>query len=130
MIYRTHRANVSGEYIHLLWISCCRPSNESKPPSFEFRRIVKKYPIKYVRLNGKSHKPLQRYRKFLRKREFVKNSYARIEYLCITLPDFGCTHSGFLTVWIASGEKKFRLFLFFIADCQKLSKLWGYFVAK
>ena len=42
----THRANVSGEYIHLSWIFCCRPSNEFKPPSFEFRRIVKKYPIK------------------------------------------------------------------------------------
>ena len=33
-------------------------------------------------------------------------------------------------VWIASGEKKFRLFLFFVDDCQKLSKLWGYFAAK
>ena len=77
-----------------------------------------------------SHKPLQRYRKFLRMREFVKNSFARIEYLCITLPDFGCTHSGFLTVWIASGEKKFRLFLFLFGDCQKLSKTRGYFATK
>ena len=90
----THWANVSGEYIHLLWISCCRPSNESKPPSFEFRRIVKKYPIKYVRLNGKSHKPLQRYRKFLRKREFMKNSYVGICYLCTISPDLGCIRSG------------------------------------
>ena len=29
---------------------------------------------------------------------------------------------------IASGEKKFRLFLFFIGDCQKLSKTWGYLI--
>ena len=52
----------------------------------------------------------------------MKNSFARIEYLCITLPDFGCTHSGFLTVCIASGEKKFRLFLFFIYALSEVVK--------
>ena len=42
----------------------------------------------------------------------MKNSYVGICYLCDISPDLGCTHSGFLTVWIVSGEKKFRLFLF------------------
>ena len=58
--YIAYTEPVGSRIYDLAWTSCCRSSRKLKPPSFEFRRIVKKYPIKYVRLNGKSHKPLQR----------------------------------------------------------------------
>ena len=93
MIYRIHRANRWWGYTPnadillptFVWL---------KPPSFDVEESSKKYPIKYVQLNGTSHKPLQRYRKFLRKREFVKNSYVGICYLCDISPDLGCNRSG------------------------------------
>ena len=92
--YIAHTEPIGDGDIHQMRTSCCRSPCKLKPPSFEFRRIVKKYPIKYVWLNGKSHKPLQRYRKFLRKREFVKNSCVGICYLCTISPDFGCNSIG------------------------------------
>ena len=44
-----------------------------------------------------------------------------------TLPNRRYIPQRLFALWIASGEKKFRLFIFFIADCQKLSKTQGYF---
>ena len=46
----------------------------------------------------------------------------KFRIFAIISPDFGCTHSGFLTVWIASGEKKFRLFLFLLCGQYKFSQ--------
>ena len=66
----------------------------------------------------------------MRKREFVKNSCVGICYLCTISPDFGCTHSGFLTVWIASGEKKFQLFLFFVPKLQCKLNYFQYLCVK
>ena len=93
-----------------------------KTAKFRCWRIIKKYPIKYVRLNGKSHKPLQRYRKFLRKREFVKNSCVGICYLCETSPDLWCNRSGLWLCGLRVERKSFGFFSFCFAivrSCQK-----------
>ena len=57
-IAHTEPKSVVRIYNHA-WTFCCRPSCKLKTAKFQYRRIVKKYPTKYVRLNGKSLKPLQ-----------------------------------------------------------------------
>ena len=117
--YIAYTEPVGSRIYDLAWTSCCRSPCSSKPPSFDKEESSKKYPIKYVRLNGKSHKPLQRYRKFLRKREFVRKLLCWNLLSLHYIARFWVQPQWAITVWFASGEKKFRLFLFFFVDMTR-----------
>ena len=60
----------------------------------------------------------------------MKNSYVGICYLCTISPDFRVQSQWAITVWIASGEKKFRLFLFFVPKLQCKLNYFQYLCVK
>ena len=99
--------------IHQTRTSDCESSCQFKPPSLGTEDFDNKMS---TNMYGSTAKAISHYKdieNFWESVNLCKNSCVEICYLCTMSPNLGCTHSGFLTGWIASGEKKFQLFLFF-----------------